>query len=806
MPSTEEQRSEVPEGQDADPSGLARWAARQLVRLRWLVLAFWLAAALGACLYLPTIQETQTSGLGDLVPTESDTVEAELKSARLFGFPLFSRTLVVQRDPDGLEALEQARVIFRTYNINTGQYPGLTETLGAVPIVNSLGVPPFSRERSTTAITYLFFAPDVGPRARTAEAERFIERRIEPQFDGFAGVTGTLAARTKVGDLIVASLPTVTLVTIALVALAVALHFRAVVAPLVNLAAVGIGFAVASRSMAWLGERLGVSIPQEIEPVIVVLLFGIVTDYSIFFLSRFRRRMADGDGARAAAERSSADLLPIIVTAGLTVIGASAALLVAELGFFKAFGPGMAIAVLVGLLVAITLVPALMAILGQALFWPSRPGRDVAASAAAEEGTEEGRRRRTRSRALELASRQPVATTIACTLVLLAGASGLIGLDVGNPLVRGLPDGAKAKQAYAQATEGFAPGILSPSVLVVSDQAIVRRRGELARLGRLLERQLGVAEVIGPGDQPFGGAFGAVLSRTGNAARYVIVFNSNPLGAAAIADLGRIQRRIPGLLVRAGLPLQAETSFGGDTALIAETVTKTSSDLARIAPTAAVIVFVILAIFLRALVAPLYLVAASLLALAAALGLTKYVFQDLLGYGELTYYVPFAAAVLLGALGSDYNVFLTGRIWQEARRRPVQEAVAVGGARAATPIAVAGVVLALSFAALAIVPLRSFRELAFAMATGLLLDAFLVRTLLVPALISIVGERSGWPGRRLRAKVPPPDDDQEVATGLEGSPGSPVPARAIPRDGDAPPERAGRSAGRSPPRPDPERP
>jgi RND superfamily putative drug exporter len=806
MASVREDSSRLTQDPNADPSHLARWAARLIVRLRWLVLAFWMAAAVGAYVYLPTIQETQTSGLGDLVPTESETVEAELKSARLFGFPLFSRTLVVQREPDGLEALEQARVVFRASGINTGQYPGHTETLGAVPIVNSLGAPPFSRERSTTAITYLFFPPDVGPRARTAEARRFVERQIDPQFDGFVGVTGTLAARTKVGDVIVESLPTVTLVTIVLVALAVALHFRAVVAPLVNLAAVGIGFAVASRSMAWLGERLGVSIPQEIEPVIVVLLFGIVTDYSIFFLSRFRRRVADGDGGRAAAERSSADLLPIIVTAGLTVIGASAALLVAELGFFKAFGPGMAIAVLVGLVVAITLVPALMAILGQALFWPSRPGSDVGASAAAEEKREEGRTRRTRNRALELASRRPVATAVACTLVLLAAASGLIGLEVGNPLVRGLPDEAKAKQAYAQATEGFAPGILSPTVLVVSNEGIVRRRAALARLGRLLERQPGVAEVIGPGDQPFRGAFGAVLSRTGDAARYVIVFEPNPLGAGAISALNRIERRIAGLLVIAGLPaLEVQASFGGDTALIAETVKKTRSDLARIAPTAAVIVFMILAIFLRALVAPLYLVAASLLALAAALGLTRYLFQDVLGYGELTYYVPFAAAVLLGALGSDYNVFLTGRIWQEARRRPVQEAVAVGGARAATPIAVAGIVLALSFAALAIVPLRPFRELAFAMTVGLLLDAFLVRTLLVPALISIVGERSGWPGRRLRAK-PPPTDDQEVATGVECSPGSPEPGRAAPRDGEAPPERADRSAGRPPPRPDPQRP
>jgi putative drug exporter of the RND superfamily len=120
--------------------------------------------------------------------------------------------------------------------------------------------------------------------------------------------------------------------------------------------------------------------------------------------------------------------------------------------------------------------------------------------------------------------------------------------------------------------------------------------------------------------------------------------------------------------------------------------------------------------------------------------------------------VPFAAAVLLVSLGSDYNVFLAGRIWDEARKRPLAEAVAVAGARAATPITIAGLVLAASFALLALVPVRPFRELAFAMATGLIIDTFLVRTLLVPALILLVGERGGWPGRRLvpaRPQTPP---------------------------------------------------
>jgi RND superfamily putative drug exporter len=122
--------------------------------------------------------------------------------------------------------------------------------------------------------------------------------------------------------------------------------------------------------------------------------------------------------------------------------------------------------------------------------------------------------------------------------------------------------------------------------------------------------------------------------------------------------------------------------------------------------------------------------------------------MEWLGHGELTYYVPFAVAVLLLSLGSDYTIFIAGRIWQEARGRPLREALREATPEASGPINTAGLALASSFALLALVPLRSFRELAFAMAVGVLLDAFVVRTILVPALINLLGERARWPRRR----------------------------------------------------------
>jgi uncharacterized protein (DUF2267 family) len=136
---------------------------------------------------------------------------------------------------------------------------------------------------------------------------------------------------------------------------------------------------------------------------------------------------------------------------------------------------------------------------------------------------------------------------------------------------------------------------------------------------------------------------------------------------------------------------------------------------------------------------------ASVLAFAASLGLTALLLPDTVGGTDFVYYVPLVAGVLLVGLGSDYNVFITGRLRAEARRRRHSEAIAVGAPAASRAITVAGITLASTFALLWLVPVRPFRELAVLMTIGVLLDALLVRPLLIPALIALVGRATWWP-------------------------------------------------------------
>ena len=191
--------------------------------------------------------------------------------------------------------------------------------------------------------------------------------------------------------------------------------------------------------------------------------------------------------------------------------------------------------------------------------------------------------------------------------------------------------------------------------------------------------------------------------------------------------------------------------FTGATAVAQATVDDIDHDLKYVLLAAMLVNLVLLIVFLRSLVAPLYLVASSALAVAASFGLTTYVFEDILGYPSLTYFVPIAVAVLLISFGSDYNVFIVGRIYQESAGKPLDEAIVAIVPRASRAVTVAGLALAASFAMLVIIQVSTFWQFAFALVVGILIDTFVVRSLLIPAVMSLVGERSWWPGRRAGA-------------------------------------------------------
>jgi RND superfamily putative drug exporter len=718
-----------------------RAAARLLVQLRLLIPLAWLAVAvLMATEVRPFNQDTQST-VGGLVPTHGSAAAVERRSVREFGAPLLSRVAVVQRDPRRLRRPAVRGAIVLALRIARRQVPLLRHIAFALPIENRGTVLP-AREQRTTMVTFLFYRASVGSGARIALAETYASR-LRQSGGAVVGVTGTLPAREAELSAINRALPTIEATTVAVIALILLLVFRALGPALVTFASAGVAYVIAVRLLTVAADALKVDVPRELEPLLIALILGLTTDYTVFFFSGVKQRLLAGEAAAPALGRTARTFLPMIVTAGLIVALGSASLVFGRLALFRAFGPGMAISALVALAVAVTFAPAMLAIFGRALFWP---GLRLPRS----HGIPEQRTGKLRWFA---SHRVP---SVAVTVLVAAGLA-LAALQIrhtafGLPLLSGLSHDSEARQAYDAAAAGFTPGVLSPTELLVEGRGLASERPRLARLQRELGRFDGVSRVVGPAQQPQNLRWPLFISRRSDAARYVIFFDSDPLGARAIHTLRRLRSALPTLLGHAGLR-DARAAIAGDTALIDEAVRATRADILSVGLALLLINLLLLAILLRAVLAPLYLLLASALALAATLGVATWFFQNILGYPEITYYVPFAASVLLLSLGSDYNIFITGQISKAAEQRPLQAAVATATPRASGPIAIAGITLAASFALLAIVPTRPMREFAFVMAAGILIDSFIVRSLLVPSLISAVGRLSWWP-RRAQGRQP----------------------------------------------------
>ena len=744
------------------PSLLLEWYARVLVGMRWIVVAFWLVVTGAAVLYLPAVGQ-HGEDLSQLVAAGNPAVQSEVRSFEEFGFPLLSRIAIVQRNPDGLPMDVQARAVVRAKDVSEGKYADAKPIIAAIPVTNTMKVIPGSQESNTTIITLLFTEPNVHIADQVTAAQEFVKNHYGPD-DAVVGVTGSVPARVEQGRIVLSSLALVEAATVAAVFVIVAFAFRSLVAPLLALAVAGLAILLTLHIGGALAEHFGVAVPQETQPLLVALLIGVVTDYVVFYLSAARSQLDAGTDRLTAARWATARFSPIIATAGATAAAGTGALIVADAPTFRAFGPGMAIAVMIGMVVAITLVPALLGILGSVALWSphrkafiERPAeREQERREAQEQVRQEAVSGRWWSRILTWPGFAFI-VLVACVGGLLWAAVPMRHMSLGVSFVEALPAGHPARQAAENAEAGFADGILSPTEMLIEGSAVTSRKAELDRLQQALGKEPGVAAVIGPDDDVVPQIGRLFAAPDGNAARYMVILSDEPLGATAVQTLSRIERDLPGLVQSAGLE-GVRTSMGGDTAIAKVIVDQTVSDLGRIALAALAANLLFLVLYLRALIAPLALLTCSVLAIAATLGLTTRLFQDFLGNDGLTFYVPFAAAVLLVALGSDYNIFGIGPAWKEARSRPLREALAITLPQSARAIRTAAFTLAVSFGLLVLVPLRPFQELAFALSVGILIDAFIVRSLLAPALLSVIGTASQWPGsqllRRRRAYEP----------------------------------------------------
>ncbi|EWT02184.1 membrane protein [Intrasporangium oryzae NRRL B-24470] len=719
----------------SEVGALSRAYAWLVVKLRLLVVLGWAAGIVAAVAWLPG--SAPDAGLNGFAPPNSRAIATETASAKAFGFPILSRTVIVQRDAHGLSQPAQQRVVERAVAVAKGTAGDVGPIAGVIPVANTKGVFPSSSEQGTTALTYVFTKPGTSFVEEVAAAGRFANEHMNQPDDHVVGVTGTVPAQLAQSEILYGHLPLLEGATLLVIIGLVAFRFRSIVAPLVALVTAAASYFLAVRVTDYVGGFVQGGVPEQLKPLVLALVLGIVTDYAIFFLSSMRTGLDDGLDRLTAAKMSAAQTGRIVLVAGIAVAAGTASMLVARSGFFRAFGPVLSLSVLTAVAVSVTLLPALLAIFGRALFWPTRRAK---ADRSAPVARAAARLLTVRVVALVLAG--------ACVVGLAVLGTGADRLRLGVSFVAALPSDSQPQSAARAAASGFAPGIVAPTELLLQGRDVGSDPQKLARLGSELQHQPGVAGVVSPSALPDELAHDALVTRSGDAARFLVILEHDPLDATAISDVEHLSLSLPGLLQRAGIE-GAHYGLAGDTAVAGELVAATNADLRRIAIAVLVVNLILLMVFLRAVVAPVLLLGCSVLALAASLGCLSLVFQDRLGHDGVAFYVPFAASVLLLSLGSDYNIYGVGHVWTRADHTPLRKAIAERIPETSGAITAAGVTLAASFAMLALVPLRQFRELAFVMGLGVLIDALVVRSVLVPALLTLLGRFSAWP-RRLR--------------------------------------------------------
>jgi RND superfamily putative drug exporter len=708
------------------------------------IIAAWIVACFAVTAFLPDFGADTGFGLVELIPGNTAALHAQAVENHLFGASLSdAQSVVVVHDPRGLSADTLVRLGQQAQAVDTAPAaPSPPSTPSFVlPLVNVPGVVPSSQGTTTTAVIYIFFRSNATSGDVTTGTQRYAAAAPHPP-GAAVGITGAVPAQITEGNTIENSLLLLELVTVAVIAVLVGLVFRSPIAPLVPLAGSAIAYLATRHVLGWGARAFGIQIPSQLAPIMVVLILGVVTDYSVFTLTGMRARLAAGERRTAALRQTSSRVVPLVVAAALTVAAGTVALLGANLDFFHAVGPGMAVTVIISGLVSISFIPALVGVLGRLTFWPSLRRPRTTPDTRQIPGSNSVRQLIARMLTRRLIA---AAAVLICTAVLVLAASGLTRARLGSNVLSGLPAASAPRQAAANAAAGFVPGIVAPATLILEAPGIATQTGRVGQLEQVISSSPGVAGVIGPGQLPFN--LGASLFRTsdGNAVRLIVVFRDDPYDALAIAAFTTVQARISGAL--AGSGLGATALWSGATPTAAEAVAGTESEIWRVALAAAVLMGIVLALYFRAVLAPLLLVASSALALAATLGLLVDVFQGALGYPDITFFVPMAAGVLLVSLGADYSVFVMGRIWEEARGRDMSSAVVVALPRASRAVSIAAATLALSFAVLALVPVQPFQEIAFIMSVGVVIDAFLVRSFLLPALLVLTGKSAFWPHR-----------------------------------------------------------
>jgi RND superfamily putative drug exporter len=729
------------------------------VRFRWAVVIVWLLVTIVCVKALPGLADVAKDAQSGFLPAKSPAVQAQQLAQPFQDAKHGVATLVVVRDEAPLSPADVQQMSAVEAKIR-----GLSGVLR----VQDFGPSADGRAAQAQVVT------DLPPFGGGANAIALVDR-IRGTFAANPGglrfhLAGTIPAFVDQQQQSNTSQGNIQLLSVLLIIVLLLVAFRAPLAPLITLIPPGLVLTLSSPMIA-AATHIGVQVSSITQVLLIVLVLGAGTDYGLFLVFRAREELRGGREPDDAVRVAVSTVGESITFSALIVIAALMSLVVAQFGFYQSLGPALAIGIALMLIAGLTLLPALLAIFGRDVYWPSR-ARLV-----------ENRRTTLYGRIAGVVSRHPLSVAIIGVVAFGAIAFGQLGTSTAGFADQSAPSGTDSAAGEAVISQHYGSSILhATEFLFRFSTSVWTHPADLQAIEDSLQRGGLFASVTGPlnftgqtlspaqlgalrssGNPQVAAALGRFVSADGRTVQYI----AQEAGGAALPIDGVPAAR--DLAVRAGAAAHAEAQgVFGIQPLAYDVNLLSTTDLGHIIPVVAVLIGVLLALVLRSALAPLYLVTSVVMSYLAALGLTAIVFVHLGGQGGINFVLPFIMFVFLMALGSDYNVLVMTRIREEAHRAATGAAVRAAIDATGTTVTTAGLILCGTFAVLAFAGGGGgggqIQQIGYGVAFGVVMDTFLVRTILVPAFVVLVGRWNWWPSKLWR-QGPPLEEPRATRVG-----------------------------------------
>jgi putative drug exporter of the RND superfamily len=744
-------------------TGLGRFT----VKYRWIILVVWLVGTFAAVKGLPSLSSQVNNDNTAFLPSSAPDVKAANLAEPLVGKEsLAPINVVVSRNGTQLTSADipaverEVTLLKGVKNVDQvlflGESPnGQAAQIEALANINGFGLQPAIDAINSIEATFSKTAAPPG-------LEFHVSGEVADD------VAENQASKSTGND--------VQSLSLLFIIILLFLIFRSILAPFVTLLPAAIVLQLAGALIGELGSH-GLKISAITQLLLIVLVLGAGTDYGLFLVFRVREGLRDGMDPKQAVALAVSRVGESISASAGTVILALLSLLFATFGIYHDLGIPLAIGIATMLLAGVTLLPALLAILGRAVFWPSKPRPGQAHTGAW------GR----------LAGRivaRPVPTLVAGLVIFGVLACGVFFYTpAGFGGAVSAPAGSQAALGDAVIAKDFPQASSNPTNLVFQyPNSIWTNPAPVLQAQQLLSSSPLFNKVDGPLN-PNGASLtesqftslhallgaprslpalppknagislteyetyrslGQYVSTDGHTVQFSVALSAgDPSTTAALNAVPSVRTETQKVATATGA---TENGVAGEAPALYDVSVTSDDDLIHIVPLAAIAIALLLALVLRSLVAPLYLIASVVISYLAALGLASIVFIKLAGSGGLTFLLPFLMFIFLLALGEDYNILVMTRIREEAHDHPLREAVTRAVGASGPTITSAGLVLAGTFGVLAIAGGGGpggdqVRDIGVGLAVGILMDTFLVRTLLVPSTVAILGRWNWWPSR-----------------------------------------------------------